>query len=322
MQFNAIEKQESTARPCSELLAEFEKRQKEKEIKPEGVKLKFYGIELKDIYNITPPFFVKERLVIAARVENREDEIASEVHFFESTGDINWKKINITPLNLQDPFVVSIDDQIIVGGIEVFPPLPDSPNDSITYHTVFYKGENLDTLQIFAVGPEKMKDIRIIKLKNGRIGVFTRPQGGENNGGEIGYVEIDRLEDLNKPEIILGAKIIRDQFAAREWGGVNQLQELDGGRIGIVGHIACFDEKKMKHYYGMSFVFDPKANIASPIKIIATRENFPEGEAKKSGLEDVIFVGGIAQDASDKQWYLYAGLSDVESGRIPIEYPF
>jgi hypothetical protein len=78
----------------------------------------------------------------------------------------------------------------------------------------------------------------------------------------------------------------------------------------------------MKHYYGMSFVFDPKANIASPIKIIATRENFPEGEAKKSGLEDVIFVGGIAQDASDKQWYLYAGLSDVESGRIPIEYPF
>ncbi len=288
-----------------------------------GNKLTFYGIDGKDIYNITPPFLNDGVLVIAARVEAREDQAHSEVCFFKSLNDSTdfvWTKIDINPLNLQDPFVTFIDGQIIVGGVEVSPPPFGSEDNSLTYRTVFYKGKSLSTLEKSATGPEKMKDIRIIRLPNGHIGVFTRPQGHTNGGGKIGYIELDSLEDLNDSANFLKAKIIEGQFALGEWGGANQLHLLPGGKIGVIGHIACFDEEENKHYYGMSFVFDPESDIASPLKIIATREDFPSGPSKKPDLGDVIFVGGIYE--KDGQWYLYAGLGDVESGVIPIEYPF
>ena len=319
MNFDTLETKRAEPKTCSELLAEFEKRKINKEAMPEGVKLNLLGVGHRDVYNITPPFIVDSRMVIAARVETREDELKSEVCFFEQVDEVTWIKINIPALNLQDPFTTKLGEEIILGGVEVSLPELNSENNSIKYKTVFYKGNNLNSLERFSVGPEKMKDIRIVKLENGHIGVFARPQGEKHGRGEMAYIELESLKELT-PENILKAEVIEGLFAPGEWGGANQLHLLGNNKIGVIGHIACFDEKENKNYYAMSFVFDIKTNTASPLRIIATRRDFPRGESKKPDLTNVIFVGGI--EKIDGEYYLYAGLGDIESGKIAIEYPF
>lgn len=323
---NSIEGKKSEAKSCSELLLEFKKKETEKGVKPKGVKLKFLGIGSKDVYNITPPFSIDGKIVIAGRVENREDEFNSEVHFFERLDEDTWVKIdNALVFNLQDPFVTTVGGEIIVGGVEVsWPPLDDK-DDSVPHRTAFYKGKSLSDLERFLVGPENMKDIRIIELENGHLGVFTRPITGIYGLGKIGYIELNGLKDLTS-ENILKAKIIENLFVSSEWGGTSQLHLLKNGTkkgtIGVIGHIACFDEKYNKLYYGMSFDFDPFKHEASPLKIIATRDDFPVGASKRPELEKVIFLGGIDEGGIDKKFNLYAGLGDAEAGRKPIDYPF
>jgi len=343
---NSIESKKPKAKSCSELLLEFKKKQEGKEAKIQGVELKFLGIrpsekvdkitppflidkemimaagvksEEIDVYNGTPPFEIdvdgKKRKIMVMRVEPRGNEFDSKVYFFEQLNELDeftWNKIDDAPVfNMQDPFVTTMGGEIIIGGVEVSPILLDD-NEDATYRTIFYKGKSLDTLEKFAVGPEKMKDIRITELENGHIGVFTRPQDGIYGPGQIAYIELDGLVDLN-PGNISKAKVIENQFISTEWGGANQLHLREDGKIGVIGHIACFDEEFNKIYYAVSFIFDPKTQIASPLKIIATRDNFPEGESKKPNLKKVIFPGGIHKN------FLYAGLGDAGSGRIPID---
>lgn len=305
---------------CTELLQRF----KEKEALPMGEKLQFSGVsENDDVYNITAPFNIGEKTTIAGRVESREAYRDSQVMFFEEK-DGKWVPINDAPIfKLEDPFVTKIGDETIFGGVEVYPYTTEDGTCNIGYRTVFYRGHDLSSLEKgkFAVGPDGMKDIRLVPLKNGHIGVFTRPQGGENGKGKIGYIEIDSLEDLNEQNL-LKAEIIENQFAFGEWGGVNELHLLEDGKIGVIGHIAYEDEKG-KHYYSMAFEYDPKTHSASQIEIIATRENFPAGKKKEKELKDltdIIFPSNLMY--KDGTAILYVGLSDAEAGSIPIPDPF
>lgn len=309
-----IEKEQFYPSNCIELLKNFE----EKEILPTGKKLNFSGVNNSDVYNISAPFNVGDTVVISGRVEKRETWANSQVMFFEEK---NLSPIKDAPkLQLEDGFVASIYNELIVGGTEVYPnPIEDDP-DCIGYRTAFYKGDDLYSLEKFTTGPEGMKDIRLVSLPNNKIGVFTRPQGGKNQEGKIGYIEIQSLEDLNA-ENILSAKIIENQFAPGEWGGANELHLLKDGRIGVLGHIAYRDSKGDRHYYAMSFIYDPNTHISTPIKIIATRKNFPDGYAKIPELSDVIFPGGLIRNG-DGTATLYAGLSDAEAGSTVIEDPF
>jgi len=316
MNFNSLENKNPTAKSCSELLNEFEKIKTNKETTPRGVKLNLLGVGHRDVYNITPPFLIDGKVVMAARVETREDELKSEVCFFEQEDEVTWMKMDIPTLSLQDPFITKIDEEVVLGGVEVS--LPES-NSPIQYRTTFYKGKNFNSLEKFSTGPERMKDIRIIKLENGHIGVFARPQGEKYGRGKMAYIELENLEELTSKNI-LKAEVIEGLFAPGEWGGANQLHLLGNNKIGVIGHIACYDEKNNKNYYAMSFIFDITMHTASPVKIIATRADFPEGESKKNDLTNVIFVGGI--EKKDGEYYLYAGLGDIESGKLPIEYPF
>lgn len=159
-----------------------------------------------------------------------------------------------------------------------------------------------------------MKDIRLAQLPDRRIGVFTRPLGGLYERGKIGYVELDSLEELG-PKHLLGAKIIEDQFASGEWGGANETHVLEKGTIGVLGHIAHEDAEGNKHYYAISFIYDPRDHHATPIKILATRRNFPDGSTKRPELKDVVFPGGLVRE-KDGTAILYAGLSDIEAGRV------
>lgn len=292
---------------CIELLEEFKK----KKMPLTGEKLLFSGVGGRDVYNISKPFLIGKKTIIAGRVETREACADSKIIFFEKKKKGVWTPVYGTPtLPLEDCFVVNIGDKTIVGGVQVFgnPTTTDPMN--IDYRTVFYYcGSDLSLVK-FAVGPDGMKDIRLTPLVNGRIGVFTRPQGENNGNGKIGYVELLRLEDIT-PKNLLRARIIENQFAPEEWGGVNDPYPFKKW-IYVYGHIAYKDEQDAKHYYGMSFTYDPKRHRASPIRIIATRKNFPEGEAKTPNHKDIFFLGGLVRHY--KIVTIYGGLSDTGSG--------
>ncbi|SES68399.1 DUF1861 family protein [Anaerobranca gottschalkii] len=269
----------------------------------------------RDIYNITAPFDNEGESIIAGRVEKRDSE-NSEVMFFINRGN-KWTPKEGSPVfNLQDPFITKIKNQLIFGGVEVYP----TENDSLGYRTVFYRGANINSLEKFTVGPDMMKDIRLLELKDGRILVFTRPQGEIGGRGTIGYIIINSLEELT-PQKILEARLFKNQFIKEEWGGANELINLNNGLVGVLGHIAKFDNEGNRHYYSMTFAFNPINGEITKMKIIATRSDFADGEYKRPDLKDVIFSGGILRKDNGKA-ELYCGVSDAEAHKVMIEDPF
>ena len=165
---------------CSEL----KKRYEATRVEPFLVeKLVFEGVGKKDVYNITAPFIIQNERVIAGRVEARDSEV-SEIYFFVQREGKWIPKEDAMVLQLQDPFFAFVDDEIVVGGVQTFQ-RPDNP-EQLAWRTVFYKGTTLSELKEFFLGPDGMKDLRIVKQQDGKIGVFTRPQGEKGGRGEMG----------------------------------------------------------------------------------------------------------------------------------------
>lgn len=283
-----------------------------------GDKLVFSGVGDRDVYNITAPFLDEGEKVIAGRVESRFSE-RSEVMFFVERGG-QWVVRDGAPVfELQDPFVASIRGELVFGGVEVYFD-SDDPHYVTSWRTVFYRGRSIRELKPFAKGPLTMKDIRLIDLQNGRIGVFTRPMPVGDARAMIGYVEIGELDELTE-EAMGRAELLYGQFLKVEWGGANEAHLLKGGRIGVLGHIARMDEGNIRHYYPMAFAFHPASGAHTPIKLIAARDMFPDGPAKRPDLKDVLFSGGLHRH-DDGTATLYTGVSDAEAHRIVIEDPF
>ena len=139
-------------------------------------KLEFTGIENRDVYNTTAPFKVKQTTYLVGRAELREDELETQSVFFKKENG-KWALSPTTPVfNLQDPFICKIKDNIILGGVQV---KQKSPEGKIRFRTNFYKGKDINSLKLFARGPWGMKDIRLIELSDGKIGIFTRPKEEE-----------------------------------------------------------------------------------------------------------------------------------------------
>lgn len=313
---------------------------------PISKKLIFEGIEGWDVYNVAP-FLPEqadgdERLVVVIGRAERRDTCDSKLHFFKEKKDGTCEKIKYAKvLPLEDGFATNIDGETIVGGVTAYPNSTESDPGRIDYHMVFYRdrGKGLAELEEFTQGPELMKDIRLVELPmvelpespkspKSRIAAFTRPTGGDNGKGKMAYIELNGLDEIN-PKKLKEAKVIENQFAQGEWGGANQLYPLPDGRIGVVGHIACIDkplpgeDKGRRHYYAVSCIYDPdpKKHETTPMEIIATRKNFPKGEAKNTDLQDVVFAGGMVRHGNGKAT-LYVGLSDAEAGCIEIDDPF
>ncbi|MEJ2635299.1 MAG: DUF1861 family protein [Calditrichia bacterium] len=282
--------------------------------------LKFGGKEAenKDVYNPTAPFLDRGIKFLAARVESRASEMDTQTLFFREENGV-WQHDSGTPgFPLQDPFICRIGQEIVFGGVRF-------PVENNSWRTEFYKGADLLHLKKFAEGPLGMKDIRLVELHDHRVGLFTRPQGEIGGRGKIGFTVIDSLEKLNETKW-LGAELIPRQFGEEEWGGANEVHLLREGLVGVLGHKASFSYDKegrlLKHYYSAVFSFEYILMKASPLKIVARRSDFPKGEAKRSPeLDDVLYSGGLR--ALDDHWSeLYAGLSDVQCGRIVIKNPF
>ncbi|MEX2461456.1 MAG: DUF1861 family protein [Paenibacillaceae bacterium] len=299
---------------CAELLQDFHALERFKKVS----KVEFSGVGGRDVYNITAPFIDEGKEVVVGRVEERHSEF-SQVFFFSCTDNVWSPREHTHTYNLQDPFMTHIHGKLIFGGVEVIT-AADNPNSIVSWATQFYRGFSIDTLCHFASGPRTMKDIRMIELQDGRVGLFTRPQGQIGGRGQIGFTVIPSLDELNE-EIFLNADILQDQFTPEEWGGANEVHLLKNGWVGVLGHIACYDDKKNKHYYAMTFGLNPETMERSPLKIIAVRGDFPVGPGKRPDLEDVIFSGGLIRKANGKA-DLSVGVSDAEAYRIEIPDPF
>lgn len=280
-------------------------------------KIDFSGVGDRDVYNITAPFQYQDQTVIAGRVEPRDKELSEIMLFCESSSG-EWLPMNgaQTFPGLQDPCVTRISDKLLLGGVR-FP--VEIGADELAWQMEFYlEGANGQFERIFT-GPGKMKDIRFAQLPDDQILILTRPQGDKGGRGKIGFVVVDHLADLH-PGTIENAPLF-DLCPAEQWVGGNEIHPLENGLVGVLGHIANFDPKGNRHYYAMSFCFDPTSGEHSPCEIIGRRDDFPSGEAKRPDLVDVIFSGGLLRLPKGRA-KLYAGLSDAEAGWLELEDPF
>ena len=298
---------------CEQLLKEFSS--KEKPVSPE--KIIFTGIGDRDVYNITAPFEDEGEPVIAGRVESRDSEHSSVYFFVNRDGE--WIPREGAPvLELQDPFFTKISGELVLGGVQIFPhPINEG---QLGWRTVLYRGSSISDLQEFSNGPDGMKDLRLVELADGSIGVLTRPQGEKGGRGKIGWTRIPSLNELTI-DVINEAPLLEGQFTDEEWGGANEPHLLANGLVGVLGHVASFDEAGDRHYYPMVFALDPQTGGISDMELIATRSDFLPGASKRPDLADVVFSGGIVRNP-DGTADLYAGISDAEAQKITIKDPF
>lgn len=284
---------------------------------PSTQKVMFSGVDGFDVYNITAPFRSNDTVVIAGRVEPRHHEYSTVVFFKENRG--TWYPVQDAPVfDLQDPFFCYVGGELVFGGVRIH----ETESGRLGWKTAFFRGSNIFDLKEFFVGPNGMKDIRLCDLQDGRIGVFTRPQGTKGGRGTIGYAEISCLKDLT-PELLDAAPLIENMFHPSDWGGANETHLLPGGDIGVLAHAAYFendDARQARHYYATVFTFSPQNRTFRNYKVIASRDQFPEGPAKRADLTDVIFSSGLVRGSGGTR--LYAGLSDAEAHWIVIPDPF
>lgn len=292
----------------------------------ESVRLRFRGVDGYDVYNPSVPFTWHGVRYIFGRMERRKEWARSWVRLFSETGPDEWTLVPDSMIyQLEDPFISVVRGTLVLGGTHV----RFRQGKIDTYYGYFYRGADVNDLFYFTTGPDHMKDIRLVELMDGRIGVFSRPSGEEirkkyGSASSIGFAGVDSLDDLND-SAIQNAAPIEGLFGEGEWGGCNQCYRLGSGLLGIVGHKSYLGHdaggNEQRVYMNMSFVFDPKSHRAEDVKIIGTRSCYPEGPAKRPYLSDCVFTSGIVMRPDGKA-DLYSGMGDTEVGRITIDYPF
>lgn len=284
----------------------------------ESAILTFCGVDGYDVYNCSIPFLWKWKRYIFGRVERRNEWMRSWVRLFEESGQDEWTVVPQSMIyQLEDPFVCQLGKEIILGGTHV----RVQGEELDTFYDYFYHGTDLNDLYYFTTGPEYMKDIRLVELADGKIGVFSRPRKG--NESQIGFVIVDSLADLTS-EAIENAPSLKGIFKEGEWGGCNQAYLLSSGKIGVIGHqsyICIQDSREISVYLNTAFVLTPESGEVTDFHIIGSRTSYPNGPAKKPSLVDCAFTSGIV-GRQDGKVDLYSGIGDCQEGRTVIDYPF
>lgn len=298
--------------PCAALLGQFVR------VSQGSGKLRFEGVGTRDVYNITAPFICNGERVIAGRVEARAVEHA-DVMFFSEHADQIWRPhpAAVVLPGMQDPCISRIAGEWVIGGVR-FP--VQLATGETSWRMEFFRGKTLAGLRPLFTGPDRMKDIRLVELADGRVGVFTRPQGAKGGRGKIGFYIAKNIDSIEAAAID-AAPLLDGQCIDTEWVGANEAHLLADGSLGVLGHIACFDEQGHRHYFPMIFRHDPETGRSSAVRIIACRDEFPAGASKRPDLADVVFSGGLLRE-SDGAARLYAGLGDLEAGWLDMPDPF
>jgi len=284
--------------------------------------LSFKNIENKIVYNPTIPFKHSGKKYIGVRTESVDSEFDSEIRFAYKDSDHWVIDTSLPSFQLQDPAITTIKNNMLLSGVYV-----ERKNEGCDWRTEFYLGSDISRLNKIASSPWGMKDIRLVELDK-EIGVFTRPLGGVYGRGKIGFLKIKDINDLKyiSEKEWYNATILNDIFDQEHWGGVNQAIKLKNNYIGVIGHDAylTYDEngKPQKNYYAISFILNPDTLKHSKMTIIATRDDFPESQAKRSPeLRNILIPAGI--DGLEKLYCdFYGGLSDYCTGQKEIKNPF
>ncbi|WP_017813803.1 DUF1861 family protein [Paenibacillus shenyangensis] len=282
-------------------------------------KLQFTDVGDRDVYNITAPFWNEGEWYLAGRVEQRDSE-DSEVIFFTCIEDVWTPCLHLPRYQLQDPFITKIDEEWIMGGVELYFEPSDTEKKIRGWKTILYRGTTLHQLKHAGSGPWNMKDIRFIQMYNGEVGLFSRPFSVDGRVAVIGFSTVESFDILCEM-IIINAKVFTDQFVKEEWGGANEVHLLGNGLLGVLGHISYIDEQGNRHYHSMTFALNPFTREKTKIKIIAVRSDFLPGPSKRPDLTDVIFSGGLIRQGNQRAM-LYVGVGDAEAHCMDIEDPF
>lgn len=327
-------------KPIETMLADYHQRQETGETTPFDIKvLKFHDLPegattprvtrpdekgrvatQVDFYNPSNVMEIGGQAVLAVRREPHETEV-SIVEFFRRDEAGEWDLITNAPVleGYQDPFDLGkIQGEHLFGAVKI---LEKNDQGRVTNYAteIFVMKQNLSELHPVALGPDKLKGIRLTELPDGRIGVFIRPQSphGEKYGcGQVCYTEINNISELSNAlrDIDNNLQMIENMFAAGEWGGVNDLHILKDGRIGIVGHVARMVDGK-KDYYAAICVFDPKTRTHTDWEIIATADDLAQAginiKPKKEDLGSVYYPSGSVRNGGFLD--LYAGVGDTTS---------
>ena len=309
-----------------DLLAERLQFEQNKEIHS-PVLLKFGGVEGWDVYNPSIPFQWEGKQYMFGRVERRSEWGNSTSRLFVMTSPEHYELLPQAMIHpLEDPFITRIGDELLLGGVHV----QFSRGKIDTYRTYFLRGKTLERLRYYTTGPDLMKDIRLVDLKDGSIGVFSRPRDAEilkkyGCESQIGFTRIASLDELDA-EVVSAAPYIPGFFEPGEWGGCNQALLLNSGLIGIIGHMSynygeMIREHHQQAYLNVAWVFDPAKHELLERKIIGTRNCYPDAPAKEPWLTDVAFTSGIVP-CGNGMVDLYSGLGDAAVGKITIPDPF
>ena len=285
--------------------------------------LRFDGVPGYDVYNCSVPFDADGTRYIYGRIERRDEWAQSHTRLFREIAPDHYELVPDAAIYpIEDPFITRIHDEWILGGTHV-----RFHNGTVaSYYCYFYRGTDPRHLRLYTTGPDLMKDIRPLKLPDGRIGIFSRPRGPAiqaQHGVEayIGYTTIDSWADFD-PARIAAAPMIPDLLAPGEWIGSNQALLLPDGKIGVLAHKGYHDTASAQSVYtNYAFVYSPADNRVLDQHILATSSCYPPFPAKMAHLQDCTFTSGMRPRA-DGLWDLYTGLGDTTEGRTTIEYPF
>ena len=311
---------ETEIEPISAIIADYIAVKKHSK----GEVLRFEINEGRDVYNCSVPFEYNGKTYIWGRVEKREEWATSVTMLFEQNQDgVFVRAAGAEVYPLEDPFFVQIKGEYILGGTHV---VKDKAQIK-TYYVYFYRGNSPFSLKYFTTGPDYMKDVRLVELSNGRIGVFSRPRNDEifkkyGTVSQIGYTEIDSLDELDA-EVIDRAAYIPGCFAENEWGGVNQAIALRGSYIGLIGHQGYTlwkDKKEYPIYVKTAYVYDSACNRLVTKNVIGVLSDYPPVETKTPVHIYCAFTSGIV--GSGETVRLYSGLGDSHEGWIEIPDPF
>ncbi len=236
--------------------------------------------------------------------------------------------------DLEDPFASSIDDEIVFGGVEVDRLFNKEGEKVSRWRTILYRGTTIPELRPFFTGPEGMKDIRLVKRPDGKIGVYTRPRnlGNESLGGngQIGYREFESLDQMENADPlsldIENAPLLSFRFPKDEWGGVNHVQVVRDGRYQgwnlLLIHRAYRDTTR--HYYASALLHDPQTGRIVDLGTLVKRSDIPPGpwKGQEEGdheLEDVFFPGELIIE--EDRLRVIGGAGDAEYMEVEKPIP-
>jgi len=280
------------------------------------------------VYNPSAAFITPTGSYRAVRVDCSEGRTKSVIFRYANDG--------LTPhteraFDLEDPFAANIDGEIVFGGVAVDKSFDNEGRIVNLWRTILYRGRTIPELRPFFTGPEGMKDIRLVKRPDGRIGVYTRPRslGNEALGGDgqIGYREFESLDQLEKADSsnlnIENAPLLPFRFEKGHWGGVNHAQVLKSGKYQkwnlLTMHDAYKDPGDLLHYSTGFLLHNTETGEVEELDIWITRDMLPEGPAKGKKEEKVVFPSETV--IKKRKLRMSVGASDAQIMEFEIPKP-